>query len=123
MKKLVLFLSLLSTGAFITNCSSTAVSQNSSSLNSVEATSSTEVSLERFSSSNSSSASSQRSSSSNSSRKSTSSREGYAISHTSAIMTMGDELQLSITFNGTKVSSVSWSSSDNQLARVEFVFS
>ena len=121
MKKLFLFLSLLSAGTLIAGCSSNNPSQNSAIPNSSEAVSSTEVSLERFSSSSSSSL--ERPSSSSSSRSSSAPRssatEGYKISQTSATMTMGDELQLSITNNGTKVNNVNWSTSDNQLTRVD----
>ena len=43
----------------------------------------------------------------------------YKISQTSAVLTMGEELQLSITNNGKKVSNVTWTSSDSDLARVD----
>ena len=43
----------------------------------------------------------------------------YKINKTSATITMGNELQLSITKNGTKVNNVTWSSSDTDLARVD----
>ena len=43
----------------------------------------------------------------------------YKISHSTATLTMGEELQLSITNNGKQVSNVTWSTSDNQLARVD----
>lgn len=43
----------------------------------------------------------------------------YEINHQSATLTMGDELQLSITKNGEQVNSITWTSSDSQLARVD----
>ena len=46
-------------------------------------------------------------------------QDSYKISHTSAVLTMGEELQLSITNNGKKVSNVTWTSSDADLARVD----
>ena len=54
------------------------------------------------------------------SSNSSSDAEGeYKISHTSATMTMGQQLQLSITHNGSKVSNVTWKSSDTDYARVD----
>ena len=122
MKKLVLLLSLLTTGGFITNCSAKTVSQETTTSNVSEA-SSKDVSLERFSSSSSSSSerfsSSSSSNKSSSSSKSSANNEGYKISQSTATMTMGEELQLSITNNGNKVNNVTWSTSDNQLTRVD----
>ena len=46
-------------------------------------------------------------------------QDSYKISQTSAVLTMGEELQLSITNNGKKVSNVTWTSSDADLARVD----
>ena len=43
----------------------------------------------------------------------------YEISQTSAVLTMGEELQLSITNNGKKVNNVTWTSSDADLVRVD----
>lgn len=43
----------------------------------------------------------------------------YKINHSKATLTMGEELQLSITKNNTQVSNITWSTSDNQLARVD----
>ena len=43
----------------------------------------------------------------------------YKINHSSATLTMGDELQLVITNNDAQVNNVVWSTSDNQLARVD----
>ncbi len=43
----------------------------------------------------------------------------YKINYSTATLTMGDELQLSITNNGKAVSNITWSSDDNQLARVD----
>ena len=49
----------------------------------------------------------------------TPSTEGYKINYSTATLTMGDELQLSITNNGIKVNNITWSTSDNQLTRVD----
>ena len=46
-------------------------------------------------------------------------QDSYKISQTSAVLTMGEELQLSITNNGKKVSNVTWTSSDSDFARVD----
>lgn len=53
------------------------------------------------------------------STSSTPAQTDYVINRTSATMTMGDELQLSITKGGSPVTSVTWSSSDTDLARVD----
>ena len=43
----------------------------------------------------------------------------YKINHSSATLTMGEELQLYITNNDTKVSNITWTNSDNDYARVD----
>lgn len=43
----------------------------------------------------------------------------YSINHSSATLTMGEEMQLSITNNGINVSDITWTSSDTDLARVD----
>ena len=43
----------------------------------------------------------------------------YAISKNTASLTMGEELQLSITKNGNAISGITWTSSDTDLARVD----
>lgn len=45
--------------------------------------------------------------------------DSYEISQTSAVLTMGEELQLSITNNGINVSNIIWTCSDSDLARVD----
>lgn len=51
--------------------------------------------------------------------KTTNVETGYKINHSSASLTMGDELQLLITNNGVQISGITWTSSDTQLARVD----
>ena len=127
MKKLLLLSTLLTTLSLssLVGCSTSEVSkENNISNSSFEDTSiftSSESSLLTSSDLSSSSTISSDSSSS-SSRKSSSSKSsqtGYKINHSSATMTMGEELQLEITNNGTAVSNVTWTTSDNQLARVD----
>ena len=117
MKKLTLSFLLLSLGAFITNCSSTSTSQNTVSTSSQQETS-TLTSSETSTVSYSSNSSSGKITPSSSSKRSSSVDE-YRISQSTATMTMGEELELSILNNGTKVSGVTWTTSDEQLARVD----
>lgn len=123
MKKLFLNLSILfitALGVSITGCSNNnsveSVETTTSVDNSVFAGNSSEISSALLSSASSDSSSS---SSSSSSKRSSSSQEGYKINYSSYTLTMGDELQLSITNNGTQVSGVTWSTSDDQLTRVD----
>ena len=43
----------------------------------------------------------------------------YSINHSSATLTMGEEMQLSITNNGVNVNNITWTSGDTDLARVD----
>ena len=122
MKKITLFLMPLLLGITLTNCSTNTDSKNDSQRSDstiFSSASSSESSLVSSSSSSSASSSSQKTSSSSSSKKSSTSVNGYRINHTTATLTMGEELELSITNNGTKVNNITWTSSDNQLARVD----
>ena len=111
------FLFVTALGISLTGCS------NNNSAQSVEPTTSADNSIFTGNSSELSSVSASSSTgnavSSSSSRRSSSSEEGYRINYSSYTLTMGDELQLSITNNGRQVSGVTWSTSDNQLTRVD----